>query len=284
MGIIYDSLKNFDKALMCYEECIKIDPNYSTAYNNIGWLYDTLKNDKEKAISYYKKAIEFDPNNTYARGNLANHNIVKKETAEDWNYEGIVYFKKKNYKEALKHFKKAKELKPEERLYWHNIGKAYHWLRKNKDAIKFFEKANSISPHFDTYLHMGYAYRNLKKLEKAMECLKEAEKLRSYNHDVINEIGIIFLRQGKIPQAHEYFLKTTELKPDFKKGWYNLGLTYKKLGEFYKAFHAWAKALSIDPNYHLAKKAAGTLLRERPYMKDDIIAVAEGKFDEYLKK
>ncbi len=62
-----------------------------------------------------------------------------------------------------------------------------------------------------------------------------------------------------------------------------MGITCKKLGEYYKAIYNWSKALAIDPNHRLTKKAFGTLLRERPYLKDDIIAVAEGKFDKYLK-
>jgi tetratricopeptide (TPR) repeat protein len=283
MGLIYDNSDNFDEALNCYEESLKIDPNYAIALNNTGWLYEKFKKDNKTAVSYYRKALEADPNYVTPRKNLMRLKSSKKETAEDWNSEGEAYFQKKNYKEALKHFKKAAALKPGERLYLHNIGKAYHWLRKNKDAIKYFEKANAISPHFDTYLHMGWAYRNLKKYKKALESYKKADEEQPYNHIVTNEIGIIHLRQGNYAVAHGYFKRVTEMKSDYANGWLNAGITYKKLGEYYKAMENWAKALAIDPNHRKTKKAFGTLLRERPYLKDDILAVASGKFDEYLK-
>jgi superkiller protein 3 len=283
MGIVYHNLNNFDEAKSCYEECLKIDPNHAITLRNVGLLYENLKKDNKTAVSYYQKAIEADPNYVAARRNLMKLKSSKKETAEDWNSEGEAYFQMKNYKKALKHFKKATELKSGERLYLHNVGKAYHWLHKNKDAIKYLEKANSISPDFDTYLHMGWAYRNLKKYKKAMECYKKAEEEQPYNHIVINGIGIIHLRKGDYFTAHGYFKRVTEMKPDYVNGWLNVGITYKKQGEYYKAINAWMTALNLDPNHYKTKKAFGTLLRERPYLKDDIIAVAEGKFDKYLK-
>lgn len=283
MGVIYHNLNNFDEAKSCYEACLKIDPNHAITLRNIGLLYENLKKDNKTAISYYQKALKANPNYVAPRKNLMRLKSSKKETAEDWNSEGEVYFEQKKYKEALKHFKKANELNPGERLYWHNVGKAYHWLGKNKDAIKYFEKANAISPHFDTYLHMGWAYRNLKKYEKALECYNKADKEQPYNYLVRNGIGIIYLRQGDFLTAHGYFERVTEIKPDYVNGWLNLGITYKKQGEYYKAINAWMKALNIDPNHYKTKKAFGTLLKERPYLEKDIIAVAEGKYD-YLKK
>lgn len=54
---------------------------------------------------------------------------------------------------------------------------------------------------------------------------------------------------------------------------------HKKLGDYYAAINAWMKALGVNPNHGLTKRDFGTLLRERPYLEKDIIAVAEGKFD-----
>lgn len=283
MGVIYDKLKNFDKALMCNEECLKIDPNYALAYNNIGWLYKILKKDKKKAISYFEKAIEVDPKSVVARKSLLPHKSTKKETAVDWNCEGDAYFEMKNYKAALKCFKKATELNPKEYLYWYDVGKSYHRLRKYKDAIKYYEKANAISPAFDTLLDMGLAYRNIKKYDKAIDCYKKADEIRPGNHILINNVGDIYFKQRNFHFALDYFERTIKANPGYALGWYNVGITCKKLGEYYKAIYNWSKALAIDPNHRLTKKAFGTLLRERPYLKDDIIAVAEGKFDSYLK-
>jgi len=283
LGVTYEVLKNFDKAVMCYEECLKIDPKYALAYNNLGLLYEKLKNDKKTAISYFQKAIEVDPKFVIARRNLIRHNSSKKETAVDWNCEGDAYFEMKNYKAALKRFKKATELNPKEYLYWYDVGKSYHRLRKYKDAIKYYEKANAISPAFDTLLDMGLAYRNIKKYDKAIDCYKKADEIRPGNHIIINNIGDIYFKQRNFPLALEYFMRTVEANTGYALGWYNVGITYKNLGEYYKAMENWAKALAINPNHRLTKKAFGTLLRERPYLKDDIIAVAEGRFDEYLK-
>ena len=51
----------FNNAKNCYEKAIKINPNFASAYNNLGLIF--LKNkDKPKAIDLFNKAIEIDPN------------------------------------------------------------------------------------------------------------------------------------------------------------------------------------------------------------------------------
>ena len=277
LGVTYEVLKNFDKAVMCYEECLKIDPKYALAYNNLGLLYEKLKNDKKTAISYFQKAIEVDPKFVIARRNLIRHNSSKKETAVDWNCEGDAYFEMKNYKAALKRFKKATELNPNERLYWHNAAGAFRRLRKYKDAIKNYQKALAISPDFVSYIDMGLSYVNIKKFDKARECYEKANEMRPGNYIVLNNIGDIYFKQRNFHFALDYFERTIKVNPGYTLGWYNVGITSKKLGEYYKAIYNWSKALALNPNHRLTKKAFGTLLRERPYLKEDIIAVAEGR-------
>ena len=101
--------------------------------------------------------------------------------------------------------------------------------------------------------------------------------MRPGNHIIINNFGDIYFKQKSFPLALEYFKRTVETNPGYALGWYNVGITYKKMGEYYKTMENFAKALAIDPNHRLTKKAFGTLLRERPYLKEDIIAVAEGR-------
>ncbi len=61
MGLAYLRLKQFDRALQCFEQVIQIDPNLA-----IGWYnkatYEALVDDRLSAIKSLEKAISLDPN------------------------------------------------------------------------------------------------------------------------------------------------------------------------------------------------------------------------------
>ena len=69
MEIFSKELKDYQKAISCYEKTIEINPNHVDAHNNLGVIFKELGEDY-KAISCYKKAIEINPNNVVAHSNL----------------------------------------------------------------------------------------------------------------------------------------------------------------------------------------------------------------------
>ncbi|BAS68351.1 tetratricopeptide repeat protein [Bathymodiolus septemdierum thioautotrophic gill symbiont] len=69
-GIVYASLKQFDKAIEDYDKAIDLNPKYAKAFYNRGNAYTHLKQ-FEKAIEDYDKAIDLNPkyaNAFYNRG------------------------------------------------------------------------------------------------------------------------------------------------------------------------------------------------------------------------
>ena len=50
----------YEKAIVCFEKIIEINPEYAKAYNNWGIVLNDL-NRKEEAIEKYKKATEINP-------------------------------------------------------------------------------------------------------------------------------------------------------------------------------------------------------------------------------
>ncbi len=75
--------------------CIKISRDYHEAYNNIGLLYNKLK-EYDKGISYITKALEIDPDNE-----LYNLNIA------------ILYQNNHDYLKAIEHYEKVMEISPD---------------------------------------------------------------------------------------------------------------------------------------------------------------------------
>lgn len=87
MALGYDGLRSYAKAAETYEKALLYKEN-STAASNLGLCYQRL-GDYEKAIDAYLYAIKIEPNNAYAYNNLAQI-YIRKERYED----ALVYAEK----------------------------------------------------------------------------------------------------------------------------------------------------------------------------------------------
>lgn len=121
--------KNYDLAEQSYRDALEIDPNYSMAWNNLGWVLYDQKQQFREAERCYSKAISLDEKNYHA-----------------WNNLGILYYRqKKDYRKAEKNWKKAVKFNPEFAKAWKNLGVLYKFQRANpKKSKKCYEKADSI--------------------------------------------------------------------------------------------------------------------------------------------
>ncbi len=87
MGLIYENLKDDEKAKMCYEKSLKVKPNYEAFYN-LGIYYRKQK-DTDNAIKYVKEALIFRPNNPQTEYSL-----------------GMLYFMDSDFENGYRHFLK----------------------------------------------------------------------------------------------------------------------------------------------------------------------------------
>ena len=63
LGIAYMEQRNYEKALEKLEKARQADPGFSTTYNMLGLLYQTL-GDNNQAEDYFKKAISLNSNDS----------------------------------------------------------------------------------------------------------------------------------------------------------------------------------------------------------------------------
>ena len=93
LGNIQKKQKKFKEAIGSFKEAIKVNSNFSEAYNNLGSTQKSLKN-FEEAILSYKKAIDLKASNVEACYNLA-----------------TLHYFLENYDEASNYFKNITNLK-----------------------------------------------------------------------------------------------------------------------------------------------------------------------------
>jgi len=79
LAISYSDTGLADNAIATYEELLKIVPENSTAWSNLGLLY-RQQGKNERSISCIEKALEYDEDNAYAWNNLAQAHLA----ASNW--------------------------------------------------------------------------------------------------------------------------------------------------------------------------------------------------------
>jgi|SRR3989304_6353296 len=206
-GIAIDELK---------EETRKY-PEHAQAFFLLGKIYEDVefKDGKyySKMVSNYEKYIELKPEGKridyvklraaqyYIRDGLAEQNVDLLDKAEEYlksidqsNSDvkmalGAIYLNEQNYDQAIAEFEKSINLPPSElKLKYNSLGLAYIKKQSYAKAEKILEIAVRISPK-DKYArnNLGFVYVQQGKLNEAREQFAEAVKLdRSYKNAVEN--------------------------------------------------------------------------------------------------
>ncbi len=129
LGFLYQQKEDWQKAKVCYQKSIKINPQFSQAYNNLGVVY-LHSEENDSAYQAFKKAIEFNPFYIEAHLNLGYCLLQQKalegaelefkhcirlngELASAYNGLGVVLAMQKKFNEATEQFQKALELEPQ---------------------------------------------------------------------------------------------------------------------------------------------------------------------------
>jgi tetratricopeptide (TPR) repeat protein len=96
--------QDLDRAIACFQEAIRLQPDYVAAYNQLGNALQGLGRSDE-AIAAYQKILEINPNVAAAHCNL-----------------GCIWQMQGKYEEAIAAYQRAIELKPDFVLAHQNLG------------------------------------------------------------------------------------------------------------------------------------------------------------------
>jgi tetratricopeptide (TPR) repeat protein len=91
MGVVENNIGNHEEALNCFENAIRLKPDYAEAWSNKGVMFMDI-NDYEEAVICFKTAISFDSANSNYHHNLAHayfnlKNFVNAWPEYDWRWQ-----------------------------------------------------------------------------------------------------------------------------------------------------------------------------------------------------
>jgi superkiller protein 3 len=129
LGIALRKLKRYEEAVVAYEQALRLNPNYDTAYNNLGYALDELKR-YEEAVVAYEQALRLNPNSDKAYNNLG------------WLYET-----QGKLQDAMTQYERALEINPND-----------SFAKNNRDALA--EQLNYPKITVLSYTELAYLEPN----------------------------------------------------------------------------------------------------------------------------
>jgi tetratricopeptide (TPR) repeat protein len=126
MGVIYDILRDFPRAVEAYKRALKLNPNLAYVQNNLGYSY-LLQGNLDSAIESFKAAIVMDDKNERYHNNL-----------------GLAYAKKGLYDDALNEFMAGRDEAKAHYIMAQVLNQLYEYDRAQ---IHFFI-SSKLNPQF----------------------------------------------------------------------------------------------------------------------------------------
>ena len=168
MGICYQELESYSKAIEAYKQVINLIPDQAIVYYNLGIAYYGLSLHKD-AIESYKQAIRIDPDFSEAYFRL-----------------GQIYFPLGRYIDAIEVCKQAIRIDPNYTYAYILLGGVYGSLGHCKNAVEVFKQAIRIDPdNVDAHFGLGLTYLRAGDKNSA---LNEYKILKELDIDKANKL------------------------------------------------------------------------------------------------
>jgi len=195
----------------------------------------------------------------------------QKAQAEAARRLGEEYLIHGKFRIALKEFKKAESIYPDDPILHDDIGLAFYYLGNQDQAILSFKKALGIKDDYTPARNnLGNAYAEKKEWDKAIEQYKivTSDLLYGTPQFPLSNLGLAYYQKKEYGLSAQYYLKALDLKPDFVQALYGLARTYMAMDRVPDAIAKLEKAVAISPDWVvLYFELAGAYALNRDYTK-----------------
>ena len=213
-GVELGRQKLFDSSIAELKRSITIDPSNAAAYYNMGVVYKDQKKWSD-AASAFSDAIKYDSDNPALHYEL-----------------GAVYLEDKKVADAKAEFEKALKIDPKLYKVHYRLGLALQSEEKWKEADASYRKAIEANPRFlPAYIKLGNLYLDNDYDKEAAQVFQNAILANDSDGEAHQGIAEGLQKQKQYDEAIKEFKKAVELNPELFLANYNIGHTYKLIGD-----------------------------------------------------
>lgn len=235
-GMVYYEKGEFDKALLDFNECIRVQPKHPDAYNNRSIIYYHRKD--------YPKALE------------ENLKLLNIDTAhkEGYSNRGSFFYIMQQYDSSKYYYLKATQVNGKNASAYFYAGVSEYNLKSYRNATGLLHKAISLLPNYaDAYVFLGICYTRLGLKDSVLYSITKAEEvapLSAARQSAAREYqlaGTEAFNRGDWQEALSLYNEALSIKPDDADALYYIGGVYLSRQNVNKAREYWKKSIAINP-------------------------------------
>ncbi len=214
----YAERQDLKKADSLLNIAIRLNPNLSHAYQNLGLVY-YQQNKLEQAEAMLKKALALSP------GDI--HHLM---------LLGWFYREQKKYAEAEKFWLRALELSPNDMRFYNNLSQMYFSKTLEYDKAEAInrERLEKRPTDGDAYSDLVTTYTYSKQYSKLEPLIEEMKTINSSveNWEGVQVIGDAYLALGEVENAVQYYQVALKAAPTSLWVHANLARVYFQSGDY----------------------------------------------------
>ena len=269
-GLNLEQKQDYNGAIKCFENCLKINRNNPAVFYEIGKIYNN-QGDFDLSTDKLKTAINLEPENKWYLLAYAQ-----------------ALFKKQDYKNASDQYKKLLDIEPTNREFYFLLADTYIYQKRFIKAINVYndlEKQKGIEKSVS--IQKSKLYMQINKKESAIKELVNLLDKFPKDTEVMEILAETYLLNNQKKSAMNLFEKISFLNPD--KGRIHLTLAdyYRQEGDNNKSFEELtlafkSKQLNIDTKIRVLASYLQIMLlnenlKKQAYLLSEILIEEHGE-------
>lgn len=207
---------------------------------------------------YYQKAYFFNKFDLYLEAIRNFKNAIELNPNDYRSYEGLgwVYTRFENFELALKNFDSASKLSPSDHVSLNGKAFVFKQLGLLNKSVEFSKEAIRLYPtETDYYDVLGWTYHELGLLKESKEQFMKSATIDPQNHIALDGMGWDLDHEEKFTEAVEYLQKSIKIHP-YYQNYEGLGRAYYGLKDYDKSIQSIFKELEFLSNNSVAWKVS----------------------------